>query len=245
MNCKGLVLGLVIVLICLGAPRSTLGVEGLLADATCGSAGTLVTNLADRQLDFDLSATLAPNIDCDLTLFWTDASGHQLSIGLGGASTSRGVTTSLPAGGRISWTAAPGGGTGDAMLWQLQGFHSTGSVDSRSSIAAAYTSAGGAPCGSSGILYSNATPQPVGFDLSVYNLTGTVPLGCSVTVSWTDASGNSRSILADLNIGQAVLGTSLPPGGAVSWRSTPGATNVQFGWNLQRADFAVATKGGQ
>lgn len=56
---------------------------------------------------------------------------------------------------------------------------------------------------------------------------------------------NCKGLVLGLVVGQAVLGTSLPPGGAVSWRSTPGATNVQFGWNLQRADFAVATKGGQ
>ncbi len=74
----------------------------------CGSAGTLYTNLTGSSVVLDLGVENGSG--CAFTLSWTDAGGHGQTINLG-LLNSQGVSTSVPAGGSISWSSASGGGS--------------------------------------------------------------------------------------------------------------------------------------
>jgi hypothetical protein len=82
----------------------------------CGSSGTLYSNLRSTAVTLDLA--VSNSSPCALTVSWTDASGHAqtLDFGTGG---SEGASTSLPAGGAISWTSATATGYVVAQ-WQIE-----------------------------------------------------------------------------------------------------------------------------
>jgi hypothetical protein len=87
------------------------------------------------------------------------------------------------------------------------------------------------PCGSGGTLYTNLTPSAMSFDLSLTNLEGGG--GCSVTASWTDASGNAQTITASPSL-PVVVATSLGSNGAVVWSSSAGGGGPLFQWQLEQ-----------
>jgi hypothetical protein len=71
-------------------------------------------------------------------------------------------------------------------------------------------------------------------DLGLNN--GNSQSSCSVTVSWTDASGHAQTVDLGVGISQGVS-TSLPAGGIISWSSTatsPPGSSLFFSWQLER-----------
>ncbi|HEV2350204.1 MAG TPA: hypothetical protein VG028_10215 [Terriglobia bacterium] len=72
----------------------------------CGTSGSLYSNLTDRPLELDFSVS-GPTT-CEATFSWTDAAGHAQNLDAG-RNTTEGVSTTLSAGGTISWTATAGG----------------------------------------------------------------------------------------------------------------------------------------
>lgn len=91
-------------------------------------------------------------------------------------------------------------------------------------------------CGSGGTLYTNSTPSPISFDLSVTNSS------CMVTVSWTDATGHPQTltVLSDLSEG---LPISVAAGSVISWTSESTGSNVFFEWELERVPLPEKFKG--
>jgi len=218
----------------------------------CGAGGTFFTNISPESINFDLSVT-TPSQYCAFTLSWTDASNHPQTITLTFVSLpvipSQGVSSSLPAGGVISWqtgsTAYPG--TPLTITWELerppvtlQIRPSGGRVNAGS---ATFGSVGGGngdglPCGFGATLYTNLTPTPIKFDLSL----STPPISgnCAVTLSWTDASGQPQTLTVGNGLSQGIFFTSLPAGGAVSWSSSGSSGQPYFRWELERAVTAVS-----
>jgi hypothetical protein len=91
-------------------------------------------------------------------------------------------------------------------------------------------------CGSGGTLYRNLTSRPLAFELLVS--ASTVAPACSVSVSWTDASGHPQTLPVNPNF-SAVATTTLPADGTIAWTSTPDAGQILFlGWEMQRGQGA-------
>jgi hypothetical protein len=95
--------------------------------APCGSSGTLYTNLRSTSVYLDLAVNLFLGYDdsCALTVSWTDSTGHAQTISLApGGGFSKGVSTSLPAAGVISW-AWGSGSSNQGFSFQLERVVST------------------------------------------------------------------------------------------------------------------------
>ncbi len=84
-------------------------------------------------------------------------------------------------------------------------------------------------CGSGATLYTNSTPSPIRFDLSVSNIGS-----CSVTLSWTDATGHPQTFTVDPGFSQGVSSISVAAGSVISWTSASTSSNVVFQWELGR-----------
>lgn len=87
----------------------------------------------------------------------------------------------------------------------------------------------GVTCGVNGTIYANFTSGRITFDFNLVNI-GTV---CTVTASWTDASGKTQSITSS-PMTEATVATSLGPNGAIQWSSSGSNQSVQFSWQLAR-----------
>jgi hypothetical protein len=85
------------------------------------------------------------------------------------------------------------------------------------------------PCGSIGTVYTNQTSSMMRLELSFTN-EGV----CSTSISWTDATGDLKSIKIDPN-DSPVFSTSLPPQGVLSWASSAGSGFVGFAWDLEQS----------
>lgn len=72
----------------------------------CGASGTLYSNLTSGTVNLDLAASTSTG-GCSLTLTWTDANNEPQTLSLGRYG-SKGVSTSLPVGGVISWKSTSG-----------------------------------------------------------------------------------------------------------------------------------------
>ncbi|HEV2176883.1 MAG TPA: hypothetical protein VGW33_06745 [Terriglobia bacterium] len=98
--------------------------------------------------------------------------------------------------------------------------------------------AGSGACGSGGTLYRNLTSHPMHFELLLS--VGLIVLnGCSSTsLAWTDAQGHSQTLTVKYGF-SAVVSTSLPAEGVISWSTIPtsGFAPV-FSWELQRGEAA-------
>lgn len=100
------------------APAQSISGESV--NLMCGSSGIVYSNLTSAAVNLDVavSAVSGNYVSCLLTLTWTDASGEAQALHIGSKGSS-GVSTSLPAGGVISWTSR--GSTGAADLsWQIE-----------------------------------------------------------------------------------------------------------------------------
>lgn len=84
----------------------------------CGSSGTVYTNLTSATVNLDLGASSGYDSGCAFALTWTDANDQSHTLGLGNKGSS-GVSTSLPAGGVISWRATGTKGYVD-LGWQIE-----------------------------------------------------------------------------------------------------------------------------
>jgi hypothetical protein len=93
---------------------------------------------------------------------------------------------------------------------------------------------GGPQCGSSGTLYENLTFTVIVFDLSLVN--GQQSSNCTITVSWTDASGTPQTITLGPYF-STVVSTSLPANGIISWSSSSGNV-LSLQWQLERPPSA-------
>jgi hypothetical protein len=173
----------------------------------------------------------------------------------GGASSSdqpsAGASSSLAAGGAISWTTAAGSSGPYTLNVHLvrplstldlkgqnkdhQG-HETVTFGTVSGmfgpINTGYNTGENVRCGSSGALYTNLTSDPIYFDLMVNNQSpsefiGPTSYACSVSVAWTDATGNAQTINIGPGASQGALSTSLPPSGVISWTSSSAASQVE------------------
>lgn len=185
----------------------------------CGTSGTLYTNLTGSAMNFDLG--FLQRYDCAATLSWTDADGQAQNVTIN-ADSSQYFTTSLPAGGVISWSTPNTGGRA-SLIWRL----GTSAVNPGFGIHA--------PCGASGAVYTNLSPNPIKFNLGVGGVG--LPACGSVTWSWTDADGQAQTITVSAMAEPSTQGasTSLPPGGVLSWTTAPGAGTVDFGVDIERA----------
>jgi hypothetical protein len=89
----------------------------------CGSAGTLYRNLAGLSLNFELGLSYQPantgEANCTFSTSWKDASGHaqSLNVPLGGITS---ASSSLAAGGVISWTSSGNPSIPVNVQWQLE-----------------------------------------------------------------------------------------------------------------------------
>jgi hypothetical protein len=91
---------------------------------------------------------------------------------------------------------------------------------------------GGPPppaCGAGATLYTNSTPRPITFDLSLSNIGG-----CTVTLSWTDATGHPRTFTVDPGYSQGVSSISVAARSVISWASASTGSSVLFQWELER-----------
>ncbi len=79
-------------------------ISGQIASSLCASSGVVFTNLTSGTVNLDFAAASGSNIGCSLTFSWIDAVGQSRMLNLGSKG-SQGVSTSLPAGGFISWTS--------------------------------------------------------------------------------------------------------------------------------------------
>lgn len=94
-----------------GAPNASYAIP-------CGSSGTVYSNLRSGSVGLDLA--VANGGACSLTLSWADASGHAQTLNLpAGFDGTQAASTSLPAGGAISWTSTGTGYLGQAS-WQIE-----------------------------------------------------------------------------------------------------------------------------
>jgi hypothetical protein len=84
-------------------------------------------------------------------------------------------------------------------------------------------------CASGGTVYDNRTSSLTAFDLSIENSGG---MSCPVTLSWTDANGNSQSFTL-LSGSSLTVATSLGAYGKILW-SSQGTANVNFSWFLSQ-----------
>jgi hypothetical protein len=71
----------------------------------CGTSGSLYTNLTNHAVELDIAVD-GPKT-CEATLSWTDTNGQDQTLKVD-LPTTEGVSTSLPAGGIISWTTSDG-----------------------------------------------------------------------------------------------------------------------------------------
>ncbi len=245
--------------LCLIGSSNSLALENqtFIPNTPCGSQGTLFTNLSAQPTSFDLGATWAAS--CQITLSWTDANGVPHSISLSDAPvdstspcnscfSSRGVSSSLRAGGSISWKVAAG--TGNNNLNVVLERPPSSLVPSSTTTLGSATFGpvegqlyNGLPCGSRGTLYNNLTSAPLNFDLMITNSSepntvGSVTDYCGITVYWRDTSGNEHTINLLPGFTQAVAGTNIPAGAVINWISTGEATaklTVHVNWQLERA----------
>jgi hypothetical protein len=88
-------------------------------------------------------------------------------------------------------------------------------------------------CGSSSVLYTNATSLGVNIELAVSNENGAS--GCSETLSWTDASGQAQGMTVPAH-GAISVSTSVEPNGTLSWKSAESSGQyVSLIWQIERA----------
>ena len=188
------------------------------------SSGTLYANLSRDSVNFELG--VSSNFGCGLFLNWTDDDGNTESLSVP-TRDSTSASSSLPAGGAISWTLGVSGCRGPDFNWQLERAPAQ-------SVNGGAVPPQGLVCGSSGTLYTNLISSSVTLDLGLNN--GNSQSSCSVTVSWTDASGHAQTVDLGVGISQGVS-TSLPAGGIISWSSTatsPPGSSLFFSWQLER-----------
>jgi len=94
-----------------GLPSNSTFTPVNLYGTPCGSSGTLYANLTASSVSLDLGMNFG---FCDFTVSWTDASGHAHTFTPPG-----GVSTTVPAGGVISWSSTSGSGNVGAA-WSLE-----------------------------------------------------------------------------------------------------------------------------
>ncbi len=158
------------------------------------------------------------------SLTWTDAQGQQQTISVKfGYSTV--VSTSLPAGGMITWSSVPTPGQTAVFCWELQ----------RGEAAILPSNPGyvNSACGK-GSLYTNLTDRPVELDLAVWDY---CPSG---TFSWTDLEGQAHT----LSPGSSAEGvtTSLPAGGTISFAGD-GNNGAMYFWVIERPQVKLGNDG--
>jgi hypothetical protein len=93
-------------------PSQSVGMPGgstapQLIGANCGSTGTLYKNLTGASTTLNLG--VSNGAQCGFTVSWTDSNGiaQTINVGLNGT---QGVSTTLPAGGTITWSSGSGSG---------------------------------------------------------------------------------------------------------------------------------------
>lgn len=187
----------------------------------CGSMGTLYINQTSGTMRHELSLT---NFGaCSTSFSRTDAAGNPQSINIDPNASSV-VSTSLQAGGVLSWASSASTGFVN-FLWELEQSPSQSIGMPSGSTAPQLV---GASCGSTSVLYKNLTGASTTLNLSVTN-----SLSCTFAVSWTDASGHAHTI--DLGLGGTQgVSTAIPEGGAITWTSGSGSAPISAGWRLER-----------
>ena len=84
-------------------------------------------------------------------------------------------------------------------------------------------------CGDKGVLYTNSSPLPLNFNVSVQNGTSAA---CALTLTWKDSSKHARTIT--LAPGTATsFATSLPSNDAISWSLDSGSGRVIVVWQVE------------
>jgi hypothetical protein len=223
-----LVVALLVAAFVPGSGQALASIGGNLTPA-CGVAGTLFANLTNVPVDFELG--LSGGVPCDFSVSWPDASGHAQSVTLlsnvtTGFDPSASISSSLPHGGTVSWSAASGSGTFN-IYWQLERAPAQ-------SVGVQPNYPNTAPCGSSGTLYSNLRSGSVSLDLAL-NLSLGYNDNCALTLSWTDSSGRAQTVTLAPGGGYSEgVATSLPAAGVISWEWGSGSTNEGFSFQVER-----------
>jgi hypothetical protein len=234
MKKSGLVIA-VAVLAFLGQAPSAFGNVGGVIDDTnvCGSGGTLYRNLTGLSMNFELGLSYQTiyigQANCTFSAAWTDASGHVQSLNVP-LSEITSASSSLPAGGVVSWTSSGDPATHINVEWQLE------RAPAQSVAAILPTSEPGElPCASTGTLYANLRGASVNLDLAV----GNPGNGGELTVSWTDAGGHAQTINLVI-AGSQGASTTLPAGGLITW--TTGTCQTSGVWASWQVERVVTTK---
>ncbi len=189
--------------------------------APCGSTGTLYTNLTKGNMQIELSLTNSGA--CSMSFSWTDAEGQAQSIDID-SNASTVFSTSLRAGGELSW-ASPTSAGPVTILWELEQPPSQ-SVGVPSGFNPDQLL--GTPCGSMGTLYKNLTRSSITINLGMTN-----SYDCEFALSWTDTAGRAQKI--DLGLGSSQgFSTTLPPSGVITWTAGSGSGPISAGWRLER-----------
>jgi hypothetical protein len=82
----------------------------------CPTKGTLWKNLSNAAVNFDLGVYMEGGTGASVTLHWTDSNEQKQSLTVA-VNVSEGVTTSLHAGGAVTYSCS---GTGSNFAWQLE-----------------------------------------------------------------------------------------------------------------------------
>ena len=95
---------------------------------SCGSSGTLYTNLTSAPIPFDLmlnnespyEVVNNTNSACSVAVSWTDGTGHPQAIFVAGGLSQGASATTLPPGGAVSWSSSGDSSLQVAVEWQIQ-----------------------------------------------------------------------------------------------------------------------------
>jgi hypothetical protein len=181
----------------------------------CGSSGDFYTNLTNLAIHFELNINNNFN-DCTPTISWTDANGHAQSLTVA-ANSAPTVSSSLQANGVLSWSSS-GTAANAGFGWQLE----RAPAQSVTATIGAFASPDNPPCGSSGTAYRNLRNASVSLGLAVTGGSSS----CSITLSWTDASGHAQTLTSNETVSPGAS-TTLPAGEEITWTST-GTGVVEF-----------------
>ena len=223
MRKAGFIFAFAVALSLFQAPKAHASVSGVFGGA-CGSSGVFYTNLTSVSMDFELNIqNYSP--DCTLTISWTDASAHPQSLTVAAYLYSTTVSSSLKANGALSWSSS-GSGAGAGGDWQLERAPAHGVTALNGPFE---ESTNPPPCGSSGTVYRNLRSASVSLDLAVDGGSSS----CSITMSWTDASGHAQTLTTTESTSPGAS-TTLPAEGAITWTSTGSGVLESISWQIER-----------